>query len=104
RERVAAWLDHRNRRWPNTANPYVFLNHRNATRTTPIGYRWLAIATGGVPIHVMREDRIVDEVRASGGDARRICDLFGLTMQGAVRYLPNDDLDSSIKTIRASGS
>lgn len=104
RERVAAWLDHRNRRWPNTANPYVFLNHRNATRTTPIGYRWLAIATGGVPIHVMREDRIVNEVRASGGDARRICDLFGLTMQGAVRYLPNDDLDSSIKTIRASGS
>lgn len=101
--RIAAWLDHRNRRWPNTANPHLFINHRNATRTTPIGGRWLTIATGGVPIYVMRADRILNEVRATGGDARRICDLFGLTMQGAVRYLPNDDHITAHIT-RASGS
>lgn len=46
RVRVAAWLDYRNRRWPNTANPHVFLNHRNSSRTTPIGGRWLAWSPG----------------------------------------------------------
>jgi len=33
RVRLAAWLDYRNRRWPNTANPHVFLN--TATRAGP---------------------------------------------------------------------
>ena len=36
----------------------------------------------------MREDRILHEARATGGDVRRICDLFGLTVEAAVRYLP----------------
>lgn len=26
RQRLAAWLDHRNRRWPNTANPHLFIH------------------------------------------------------------------------------
>jgi hypothetical protein len=92
RVRLAAWLDYRNRGWPNTANPHMFLNHRNASRTTPIGGRWLTLATG-IPIHVLREDRILHEARATGGDVRRICDLFGLTVEGALRYLPDPELD-----------
>lgn len=92
RVRISAWLDHRNQRWPTTANPHLFLNHRNSSRTTPVGGRWLTLATG-IPIHVMREDRILHEARATGGDVRRICDLFGLTVEGALRYLPNPELD-----------
>lgn len=34
----------------------------------------------------IREDRILDELHATGGDVRRICDLFGLTITGAARY------------------
>jgi hypothetical protein len=30
--------------------------------------------------------RILDEVRATGGDARRICALFGMSVKGAARY------------------
>jgi len=90
RVRISAWLAHRNKRWPTTANPHVFLNHRNSTRTTPVGGRWLTLATG-IPIHVMREDRILHEARATGGDVRRICDLFGLTVDGALRYLPDPE-------------
>jgi len=92
RVRLAAWLDHRNQRWPSTANPHVFLNHRNSSRTTPVGGRWLTLATG-IPVHGMREDRILHEARATGGDVRRICDLFGLTVEAALRYLPAPDLD-----------
>lgn len=92
RARISAWLDYRNRRWPNTANPHVFLNHRNSSRTTAVGPRWLTLATG-IPVHVMREDRILHEARATGGDVRRICDLFGLTVAGALRYLPDPEPD-----------
>jgi len=91
--RLNAWLDYRNRQWPNTANPHLFINHRNANRTMPVGGRYLALATGGIPIHVMREDRILHEARMTGGDVRRICDLFGLSVSGALRYLPSPDFD-----------
>ncbi len=97
RVRISAWLNYRNERWPTTANPHLFLNHRNSSRTTPVGGRWLTLATG-IPIHVLREDRILHEARATGGDVRRICDLFGLTVEGALRYLPGpepDDLEPS---------
>jgi hypothetical protein len=34
----------------------------------------------------MREDRILQEIHATGGDILRICDLFGLSVEAAVRY------------------
>lgn len=91
--RLTAWLDDRNRQWPNSANPYLFINRGNANRTTPVGGRYLARATGGIPIHVMREDRILHEAHITGGDVRRISDLFGLSFSGALRYLPHPDIN-----------
>jgi hypothetical protein len=35
---------------------------------------------------VIREDRILHELLATGDDVRRICDLFGLSIAGANRY------------------
>ena len=46
----------------------------------------------------LREDRILDEVRATGGDVRRICELFGLSVEGALRYtstLDHSDIGAS---------
>jgi hypothetical protein len=34
----------------------------------------------------VRTDRILDEVHATGGDVRRICDLFGLSTKAVQRY------------------
>lgn len=85
RARLAAYLDHRNRRWPNTANPHLFIHHRSALGIAPVGGRWLSL-TLGTAARVIRTDRIVDEVLTTGGDIRRICDLFGLTVGGAARY------------------
>jgi hypothetical protein len=34
----------------------------------------------------IREDRILRELHATGGDVRRVCDLFGLSSAGAGRY------------------
>jgi hypothetical protein len=43
--------------------------------------------TLGFRAQQLREDRILDEVRANAGDVRRICDLFGLTVGAAIRYI-----------------
>jgi RNA polymerase sigma-70 factor (sigma-E family) len=42
RNRVAAWLDHRNRTWPASANPHLLINRRTAHRLVAIGtnYPW----------------------------------------------------------------
>lgn len=90
RQRLAAWLDHRNRRWPHTANPHVFIHLRTATGTGPIGHTWIG-RTLGIAAKAIRDDRIVDEANATGGDVRRLCDLFGLSVGAAVRYV--DPLD-----------
>lgn len=86
RRRLGAYLDHRARRWPATANPYLFLHHRNALRTKPPKPDWISLRLGGMA-QIMREDRILDELLATGGDIRRLCDLFGLSVSGAERYL-----------------
>jgi hypothetical protein len=86
RTRLAAWLDHRNRRWPNSANPHLLINRRTAPRLTPVGrnFPWLGIT---LRPQALREDRILHEIHATGGDVRRISDLFGLGVEGATRYL-----------------
>lgn len=35
---------------------------------------------------VIRQDRILDEAQATGGDVRRVCDLFGLSIASTYRY------------------
>jgi len=83
---LAAWLDHRDRTWPDTANPYLLINRRTAPRLVPVGRNssWKGIA---LRPQALREDRILGEIHATGDDIRRICDLFGLSITGATRYL-----------------
>lgn len=85
RVRLTAWLDHRARTWPATLNPYLFVNRRTAPRLTRSG-RYFPWVRAGISPQALREDRILDEARASGGDVRRICDLFGMTVDAALRY------------------
>ncbi|WP_278258194.1 hypothetical protein [Nocardioides convexus] len=39
RTRLAAWLDHRNRRWPGSINPHLLVSRRTAPRLVPVGHR-----------------------------------------------------------------
>lgn len=82
--RLAAWLDQRNTIWPNTANPHLFINRRTAPRLITVS-RSFAWNQTGIAAQALREDRILDEVQATGGDIRRICELFGIGVE-AVRY------------------
>lgn len=86
-QRVAAYLTERERRWPNSINPHLFIHFRNAQHYEPVGYRWLKLTVdypGGV--NAIRRDRILHEAHATGGDTRRLCDLFGLSVAAASRF------------------
>jgi hypothetical protein len=87
RRRIGAWLDHRAERWPTSTNPHLFIHFRSAGRAEPVGVRWVFL-TASLPggVQALRQDRILHEAIASGGDPRRLSDLFGLSIGHATRY------------------
>jgi hypothetical protein len=93
RERVAAWLDYRNCTWPDTVNPHLFVHVRNAGTLRPVTTWWIRhqIPIAGQRI---RQDRILNEADATGGDIRALCDLFGISIASAHRYSVNASIDT----------
>lgn len=85
RVRLTAWLDHRAKRWPETKNPYLLVTIQTAPRLSPPGrnFPW---KKAGVTAQTLRTDRILYEVERTGGDVRRICDLFGISIETALHY------------------
>ena len=77
----------------NVGNSGRFFNGASVPAT--IAGNFIQSSTGNLGIWLgstlrpgaLREDRILHEIHATGGDVRRICDLFGLTISGATRYL-----------------
>ncbi|WP_284984220.1 hypothetical protein [Arthrobacter sp. efr-133-TYG-118] len=96
RESLSAWLDRRRAQWPETSNPHLFINKQTAVRTTRVSNVWV-IETLGMSPQALREDRILDEAQATK-DLRRLCDLFGLSVPAAERYLTTLDRPSHIAT------
>jgi site-specific recombinase XerC len=88
RERLAAYLTYRNTRWPKSINTHLFIHQRTWRRDEQVGRRWLRLMIGaGVTARQLREDRILNEADATGGDIRAIADLFGLSINASTRYV-----------------
>lgn len=85
RESLTAWLHYRTAKWPETLNPHLFISKQSAVRTTQVTNVWV-IDTLGMSPQALREDRILYEAQTTN-DIRRLCDLFGLSVKGAERYL-----------------
>ena len=85
RDRLNTYLDHRQNTWPTSVNPHMFIHARNWTNARPCTNWWIRkqLGTSGDRI---RQDRILDEAHANGGDMRALCDLFGLSITSAARY------------------
>ncbi len=86
RERLNAYVDLRQRTWPDSINPHMFIHQRNWSHTRPVWPSWIRIQLG-MSGQVIRRDRILDEAHATGGDIRALTDLFGLTAAGAMPYV-----------------
>ncbi|MET9412210.1 hypothetical protein ABZX90_41860 [Streptomyces sp. NPDC002935] len=86
-DRVAAYLEHRRRHWPTTQNPYLFIHFRNAHTTAHVGNRWVNQRLGrDLTPRKLRDDRLLNEAHAGGGDAKHLMELFGLSTRAAQRY------------------
>lgn len=74
-------------RWASAChlNADLLINRKTAPRTTPVSRDFSWTATWPTP-HALREDGILQEIHATGGDVRRICDLSGLSITAALRY------------------
>jgi hypothetical protein len=94
RQRVTAWLDYRGRTWPESANPYLFLHPRNAGTLRPVTPWWIRHQLPVAGQHI-RQDRILAEADATGGDVRALCDMFGISIASAYRYSANAAIDTS---------
>jgi integrase len=94
RQRVTAWLDYRGRTWPESANPYLFLHPRNAGTLRPVTPWWIRHQLPIAGQHI-RQDRILAEADATGGDVRALCDMFGISIASAYRYSANAAIDTS---------
>lgn len=88
--RLRAWLDYRSHTWPGTANPHLLINRRTAPRLTQVSrpFPWKQV---DLAPQSLREDRILHEIRATNGDIRRVCELFGLSVDAALRYTTTTD-------------
>jgi len=95
--RLDAYLADRRQRWPGSINPHFLVHSRSATTLEPVMVPWLTHKTGFTASR-LRQDRILVEVTA-GGDHRRICDFFGVTITTADHYvgtLNHPDLDEFV--------
>ena len=101
RERVDAYLSYCAAAWPTTVNAYLFLHARNWTSTRPVTAAWISHQLGISAEHI-RLDRIYQEVEATGGDIRALCDLFGMSIGNAARWVTT--IDRSTASSARSGN
>ncbi|MGP4084262.1 hypothetical protein [Streptomyces sp. KR55] len=62
-----AYLAYRERQWPRSGNPHLFINRATAGRLIPVTGGWINTVLG-IPAQALREDRILDEAHACEGD------------------------------------
>ncbi|WP_307160926.1 hypothetical protein [Streptomyces rishiriensis] len=87
RDRLTAYLDHRTQHWPATTNPHLFIHFRSATSTAHVSHDWIHHRLGPhLSARALRNDRLLHEALATGGDTKRLIDLFGLSTRAAQRY------------------
>ena len=90
RRRLTAYLDHRQENWPESINPYLFTHARSWWLNQAVSPRWIRDQLS-LPAQSIRFDRILDEAHATGGDIRRLMDLFGISVETAYRYVKTDN-------------
>jgi hypothetical protein len=58
---------------------------------TDIQWAWWICKKPGLPAQAIRQDRVLEEAIATAGDARRLADLFGLSITQTARYTTTAD-------------
>jgi hypothetical protein len=85
---LVEWLDHRRRRWPNTANPHLLISARTAVGHGPVSAPWANLILRGLPatLERLRIDRQLEEALTHGADPLHLAVVFDLDESTAIRY------------------
>jgi hypothetical protein len=85
---LLAWLQHRIRRWPGTANPHLIINQQTAMTTRAISENWLAGSSRGLTatLERLRVDRQLEEALTCGTDPLHLAAVFGTADTAAIKY------------------
>ena len=88
RNLLLAWLQHRGRRWPGTANPYLIINQQTAMTTRAVSENWLTGSCRGLTatLERLRVDRQLEEALTSGADPLHLAAVFGTGDTTAIKY------------------
>jgi hypothetical protein len=85
---LLAWLQHRGRRWPGTANPHLIINQQTAMTTRAVSENWLTETCRGLTatLERLRADRQLEEALTCGADPLHLAAVFGIDDTTAIRY------------------
>ncbi|MFE3558348.1 hypothetical protein ACFXKW_26330 [Streptomyces sp. NPDC059193] len=88
RQLLLAWLEHRRRRWPNTANSHLIINMNTALATVPVSSWWIERELRGqaATLDRLRIDRQLEEALTHGPDPLHLAEVFGLDEKTTMRY------------------
>jgi hypothetical protein len=88
RNLLLAWLQHRGRRWPGTANPHLIINQQTATTTRAVSENWLAGSCRGLTatLERLRVDRQLEEAITHDADPLHLAAVFGIDDTTAIKY------------------
>ena len=88
RHLLLAWLAHRRRRWPGTANPHLIINQQTAMTTRAVSENWLTETCRGLTatLERLRVDRQLEEALTRGADPLHLAAVFGIDDTTAIRY------------------
>ena len=85
---LLAWLQHRGRRWPGTANPHLIINQQTAMTTRAVSENWLTGKCRGLTatLERLRVDRQLEEALTCGADPLHLAAVFGIDDSTAIKY------------------
>jgi hypothetical protein len=85
---LVEWLDHRRRRWPNTANPHLLISARTALGHGPVSAPWANRILRGLPatLERLRIDRQLEEALTHRADPLHLAMVFDIDESTAIRY------------------
>ena len=88
RSLLLAWLQHRGRRWPGTANPHLIVNQQTAMTTRAVSENWLTETCRGLTatLERLRVDRQLEEALTHGADPLHLAAMFGIDDTTAIKY------------------
>jgi hypothetical protein len=108
RSLLLAWLAHRGRRWPGTANPHLIVNQQTAMTTRAVSENWLTESCRGLTatLERLRIDRQLEEALTHDGDPLHLAAVFGICDDTAIRYatIARQLLETAAEQHDATGS